>query len=139
LIMKPFRSIDLLSIFDKIKIIEEKAEFDFSSIEKMTFGDQQMLEKILTRFKKDCIDDAESLKNHIHENDQDKSRLIVHRLAGRTAQMGSKNLANAFRTLELEIAKKGLSSEINAEIFNQLKKLEGLIKAMDEMELVGED
>ncbi|RZK66833.1 MAG: response regulator, partial [Pedobacter sp.] len=139
LIMKPFRSIDLLSIFDKIKIIEEKAEFDFSSIEKMTFGDQQMLEKILTRFKKDCIEDAESLKNHIHENDQDKSRLIVHRLAGRTAQMGSKNLANAFRTLELEIAKKGLSSEINAEIFNQLKKLDGLIKAMDEMELVGED
>jgi signal transduction histidine kinase/CheY-like chemotaxis protein len=139
LIMKPFRSVDLLSIFEKTKIVEEKAEFDFSSIEKMTFGDQQMLEKILTRFKKDCIDDAESLKNHIHENDQDKSRLIVHRLAGRTAQMGSKNLANAFRTLELEIAKKGLSSEINAEIFNQLKKLDGLIKAMDEMELVGED
>lgn len=139
LIMKPFRSIDLLSIFDKIKIIEEKAEFDFSSIEKMTFGDQQMLEKILTRFKKDCIEDAESLKNHIHENDQDKSRLIVHRLAGRTAQMGSKNLANAFRTLELEIAEKGLSSKINAEVFNQLKKLDGLIKAMDEMELVGED
>ena len=139
LIMKPFRSIDLLSIFDKIKIIEEKAEFDFSSIEKMTFGDQQMLEKILTRFKKDCIEDAESLKNHIHENDQDKSRLIVHRLAGRTAQMGSKNLANAFRTLELEIAEKGLSSEIIAGVFNQLKKLDGLIKAMDEMELVGED
>ncbi|KQN37970.1 histidine kinase [Pedobacter sp. Leaf41] len=139
LIMKPFRSVDLLSIFDKTKIVEGKAEFDFSSIEKMTFGDQQMLEKILTRFKKDCIDDAESLKNHIHENDQDKSRLIAHRLAGRTAQMGSKNLANAFRTLELEIAKKGLSSEINAEIFNQLKKLDGLIKAMDEMELVGED
>lgn len=139
LIMKPFRSIDLLSIFDKIKIIEEKAEFDFSSLEKMTFGDQQMLEKILTRFKKDCIEDAESLKNHIHENDQDKSRLIVHRLAGRTAQMGSKNLANAFRTLELEIAEKGLSSKINAEVFNQLKKLDGLIKAMDEMELVGED
>ncbi|MCX2475514.1 ATP-binding protein [Pedobacter sp. MC2016-05] len=138
LIMKPFRSIDLLSIFDKIKIIEEKAEFDFSSIKKMTFGDQQMLEKILTRFKKDCIDDAESLKNHINENDQDKSRLIVHRLAGRTAQMGSKNLANVFRTLELEIAEKGLSSKINAEVFNQLKKLDGLIKAMDEMELVGE-
>lgn len=138
LIMKPFRAIDLLSIFDKTEIAEEQPEFDFSSIEKMTFGDQQMLEKILKRFRKDCIDDAAELKNHLQENNQDKSRLIVHRLAGRTAQMGSKTLANSFRNLEIEIAEKGVLEDLKKEVLIQLKKLEALINVMEEMELVGE-
>lgn len=138
LIMKPFRAIDLLSIFDKTEILTEQPEFDFSSIEKMTFGDQQMLEKILNRFKKDCIDDSAELKQHLTEKNQDKSRLIVHRLAGRTAQMGSKTLAHCFRNLEIEIAEKGVLDEIKAEVLIQLKKLEALIKMMEEMELVGE-
>ncbi|WP_231425713.1 ATP-binding protein [Pedobacter sp. Leaf250] len=139
LIMKPFRAVDLLSIFDKTKIMEEQPEFDFSSLEKMTFGDQQMLEKILNRFKHDCIEDTESLKKHLLENDQDKSRLIVHRLAGRTAQMGSRTLAHSFRTLEIEIADIGLVPAIKTDVLSQLKKLDALIKVMEEMEPIGEN
>ncbi|RYG15797.1 MAG: hybrid sensor histidine kinase/response regulator, partial [Chitinophagaceae bacterium] len=116
----------------------EQPEFDFSSIEKMTFGDRQMLEKILNRFKQDCIDDAAALKSHLEENNQDKSRLIVHRLAGRTAQMGSRTLAHTFRTLEIEIAEKGLHPDIKTAVLNQLKKLDALISVMEEMEFVGD-
>jgi signal transduction histidine kinase/CheY-like chemotaxis protein len=134
LIMKPFRAVDLLSIFDKTEILIEEPEFDFSSIEKMTFGDQQMLEKILKRFKQDSIDDATELKNHLIENDQDNSRLLVHRLAGRTAQMGSKTLANAFRVLEIEIAEKGLTPNIKSEVLLQIRKLDSLIAFMEEMD-----
>ncbi|RYD78305.1 MAG: response regulator [Sphingobacteriales bacterium] len=138
LIMKPFRANDLLSIFDKTELLTGQPEFDFSSLEKMTFGDREMLEKILNRFKQDCIDDAEELKSHLEDNNQDKSRLIVHRLAGRTAQMGSRTLAHEFRTLEIEIAKIGLQPGIVAEVLEQLKKLESLIKLMAEMEFVAE-
>jgi len=138
LIMKPFQAADLLSIFEKTEILSAQPEFDFSSIEKMTFGDQQMLEKILNRFKHDCIEDAAELKKHLDEGNQDKSRLIVHRLAGRTAQMGSKTLAHDFRTLEIEIAEKGLLAEIKYEVLNQLKKLDALIQVMEEMEPIGE-
>ena len=137
LIMKPFRAADLLSIFDKTEILTEQPEFDFSSIEKMTFGDQKMLEKILTRFRQDCVDDAAELEIYLKENNQDKSRLIVHRLAGRTAQMGSKTLAQSFRLLELEIAEEGLSTTIKTEVVIQLKKLNALIKMMEEMEFAG--
>jgi hypothetical protein len=70
----------------------------------------------------------------LDEGNQDKSRLIVHRLAGRTAQMGSKTLAHDFRTLEIEIAEKGLLAEIKYEVLNQLKKLAALIQVMEEME-----
>lgn len=138
LIMKPFQAADLLSIFEKTEILSAQPEFDFSSIEKMTFGDQQMLEKILNRFKHDCIEDAAELKKHLDEGNQDKSRLIVHRLAGRTAQMGSKTLAHDFRTLEIEIAEKGLLAEIKYKVLNQLKKLDALIQVMEEMEPIGE-
>ncbi|AZI24579.1 response regulator [Pedobacter sp. G11] len=138
LIMKPFQAADLLSIFEKTEILSAQPEFDFSSIEKMTFGDQQMLEKILNRFKHDCIEDAAELKKHLDEGNQDKSRLIVHRLAGRTAQMGSKTLAHDFRTLEIEIAERGLLAEIKYEVLNQLKKLDALIQVMEEMEPIGE-
>jgi len=134
LIMKPFRAADLLSIFDKTKIEAVQPEFDFSSIEKMTFGDQQMLQKILNRFKQDCIEDATALRTYIQEDNQDKSRLVTHRLAGRTAQMGSKTLAQSFRILEIEIAEKGLESSIKSEVQVQLKKLDTLIKVMEEMD-----
>ncbi|MGA9648628.1 ATP-binding response regulator [Pedobacter sp.] len=136
LIMKPFQTVDLLSIFDKTEIITEQPEFDFSSIEKMTFGDQQMLEKILNRFKQDCIDDAAELKVYLEENNQDKTRLLVHRLAGRTAQMGSKTLAHAFRILEIEVAEQGITNQHKEEILLQLKKLDALIKVMEEMDYI---
>lgn len=138
IIMKPFRAVDLLSIFEKTEIVAQHPEFDFSSIEKMTFGDQQLLEKILNRFKQDCIDDSAELQNHISAGDQDKSRLIVHRLAGRTAQMGAKTLAQSFRILEIEIVEKGVEAHIKSEVLTQLKKLDALIAVMEELELVGE-
>ena len=134
LIMKPFQAVDLLSIFDKTEIVGDVTEFDFSSIEKMTFGDQQMLEKILNRFKVDCVNDSAELLKYLEENNKDKSRLIVHRLAGRTAQMGAKTLAEAFRELEIDIAEYGLNDKRKKEINLQLKKLEGLIAVIEEMD-----
>lgn len=133
LIMKPFRAVDILSIFDKTAILTEQPEFDFSALEKMTFGDQQLFEKILNRFKQDSIDDAIELKQYLKRNDKDNSRLIVHRLAGRTGQLGAKTLANAFRLLEIEIERKGLTESIKIEVAVQIKKLEGLIALMEEM------
>lgn len=134
LIMKPFRAEDLLSIFDQIEILPEPPEYDFSAIEKMTFGDQQMLEKIINRFKQDCIEDTAELNAALTVNDDEKCRLIVHRLAGRTAQMGAKTLAAALRALELAIANNGIKPNIQTEIQLQLKKLEALIGIIEEMD-----
>ncbi|KLT66364.1 ATP-binding protein [Pedobacter sp. BMA] len=136
LIMKPFRAVDLLSIFEKKQIPEEHVEFDLSSLEKMTFGDQQMLEKILNRFKQDCKDDSRELKELLVENNRDKCRLIVHRLAGRIAQMGAAKLANAFRLLEIEVAEKGLTDHIKTEMVTQLGQLDILIIAIEDMTFV---
>ncbi|MNR65180.1 hypothetical protein D3C85_1881080 [compost metagenome] len=47
--------------------------------------------------------------------------------------MGAKTLANAFRLLEIEIERKGLTESIKAEVAVQIKKLERLIALMEEM------
>ncbi|MBB2145879.1 response regulator [Pedobacter sp. LMG 31464] len=132
IIMKPFRSEDLLSIFDKSEIAIEPVDFNISSLEKMTLGDQQMLEKILQRFKEDSASDADELKVNLSANDQANSRLIIHRLAGRIAQIGSKKLGASFRLLEEEIAKEEtINSHQKKAIFDLLLKLEELITLID--------
>ncbi|PWS27274.1 hybrid sensor histidine kinase/response regulator [Pedobacter yonginense] len=139
LILKPFRAEDLLSIFERTEILPEQPEFDLSSVEKMTFGDQQMLQKILNRFKQDCVEDSKELKKYIEEGNSDKARLLVHRLAGRTAQMGSTTLSNAFRLLEINIADNGLADSVILEISGQLKKLDALIAIMENMEYLDKE
>lgn len=128
LIMKPFRESDLLGVlevenetggteeaheeFDKEDTSPRPGEhtafsgiaFDVAAIEKMTFGDAELLNKILNRYIDDCHADAAALEESLRENDQPGARLIVHRIAGRTAQMGSGKLALSFRQMEMQIA-----------------------------------
>ncbi|CAM4130756.1 Signal transduction histidine kinase [Pedobacter westerhofensis] len=86
------------------KPLDPGIELDTSIVEKMTFGDEELLLNILNRFKEDCEHDAEELEQGILLNDLPMARLIVHRIAGRTAQMGSAKLAAEFRLMEIELA-----------------------------------
>lgn len=127
LIMKPFRENDLLAIFgadeeenpaDVSKEVPAKdqngeksiadhpqnIEMDISVIEKMTFGDQELLLKILNRYKEDCFLDIVELEQSVVAGNLPLARLIVHRIAGRTAQMGSGQLAAEFREMEIRLA-----------------------------------
>jgi signal transduction histidine kinase/CheY-like chemotaxis protein/HPt (histidine-containing phosphotransfer) domain-containing protein len=129
LIMKPFRAEELLSIFEKATpAIENGLEIDWSTIEKMTFGDQQLFDQIVERFKQDCLDDKILLKNAMQKGEVQSSRLIVHRLAGRLGQIGAKDLAKDLRLMELDIAADGLSNTNE-----QKKKIEELLARMDQL------
>jgi signal transduction histidine kinase/FixJ family two-component response regulator len=130
IIMKPFRTSDLLSIFETSSMAIEPAKFDISSIEKMTLGDKQMLEKIINRFKLDSHADTEELKDSLAQKDLQKSRLIVHRLAGRIAQMGAKSLAAEFRQAELTIAQQQIvDRQLQEKILDLLIKLNELVSS----------
>lgn len=135
LIMKPFREVDLLSIFDKLEMENKKPELDFANLERMTFGDQQMLKKLLTTCKLDSLADAEQLRMFMKDRNEAEARLLVHRLAGRMAQIGAKNLATSLRLLEIDIAEKGLTSKIEHEVINQLLELDCVLTFLDERQL----
>lgn len=157
LIMKPFRETDLLAVLEvesplegskvePILVEESKAEetekgncayqeveFDVAVIEKMTFGDRELLHKILNRFKVDCANDSLELQSSLEENDQPMARLIVHRIAGRTAQMGSGKLAAEFRQMEMEIAENNiLTATLKEKIHNLIDALNFLMTLVDE-------
>lgn len=104
IIMKPFRASDLLAIFGTNPLITEPIDFDRSVLQKMTMDDAEMIDRILARFREDCEADTATLKINIANEDQAEARLIVHRLAGRIAQIGAKQLAASFRQLEQKVA-----------------------------------
>lgn len=118
--------------------LQEQAEqaeivLDTTLVEKMTFGDKDMLLKILGRFKEDCRTDAVELQNSVAENDLETSRLIVHRIAGRTAQMGAKQLAAEFRMMEIELAGAAVIDQgIKKELEPLLIKLQLLMQLVDQ-------
>ncbi|KQB99529.1 hybrid sensor histidine kinase/response regulator [Pedobacter sp. Hv1] len=131
LIMKPFRAEELLSIFEKTKPVEIGLEIDWSTIEKMTFGDPQLFDKIVDRFKQDCLADMSLLKKAMQNNEVQNSRLIVHRLAGRLGQIGAKALAKDFRMMELKVAADSDSGQ-KEEINILLVRLDQLLSSIDE-------
>jgi len=128
IIMKPFKANDLLSVFDNT-FVADKIAYDLSSLERMTMGDQEMLGKILIQFEKDCLSDISEIETSINLLDVAKVRLIIHRLAGRIAQIGASDLGTAFRMLEQKIASKNEIAELEKSQIEQLIfKLQELIK-----------
>lgn len=156
LIMKPFREHDLLTVLSTEELIAEHQEvltqteegkagpievlpaeqpdvsFDTAVIEKMTFGDAALLRKILNRFKEDCTNDIAELAQSMELNDQPLARLIVHRIAGRTAQMGSGELAAAFRQMEMQLAEATLMDQsLKKQIHRLIADLNYLMTLVD--------
>ncbi len=130
-IIKPFKAEDLLALFE-ISPATEEIGFDDSSLQKMTMGDQQMMAKILTSFIRDCEEDRALIKEGIANQNQPEVRLVVHRLAGRIAQIGARELGAEFRQLEQEVAVvQGLDETIRNQINTLLEKLQSLLKTVE--------
>lgn len=136
LIMKPFKVEELLAIFEKEAPVKNLPEIDWSTIEKMTFGNQEVFDQIVARFKQDCINDSDLLQETLKRNDWANSRLIVHRLAGRLGQMGAKTLAKAFREMELSLAAGDTQEEQKASIVGLLTQLDELLESIDQQDQV---
>jgi signal transduction histidine kinase/HPt (histidine-containing phosphotransfer) domain-containing protein len=122
---KPFREQELLEIFEGANVIgddgpveettglvepvevpsqpEEPVLFDPAYLEKMTFGDQEQFDRILNRFNLDCQNDQQELLENLDKGNYDHVSLLLHRLAGRLSQMGSRDLAMSFRMMEIEV------------------------------------
>jgi signal transduction histidine kinase/FixJ family two-component response regulator len=97
---KPFREQELLQIFEGL---EQAIDFDPRYLEAMTFGDQEQYDRILNRFNTDCQNDQQEIISCLDQGNYDRVSLLLHRLAGRLAQMGSRDLAASFRLMEIEV------------------------------------
>jgi signal transduction histidine kinase/CheY-like chemotaxis protein len=117
-LMKPFRERELLALVSPvINEVDHQPEvkLDLTMIKKMTLGDNRQLNKILKRFTEDCIDDIAELRLGMGNYDNEKLVLLVHRIAGRTAQIGAGDLAADFRRAEIDFVKNDLSDAAKIE------------------------
>ncbi|MCC8409251.1 response regulator [Mucilaginibacter sp. UR6-1] len=108
IVKKPFKEHELIEIFDFEDNDVTNEDIDLRTLEQMTFGDKDQLARILELFTEDTFNDINSLKQLL-ENYSDELleqiALTVHRMAGRTAQIGAKPLAADLRATELELNK----------------------------------
>lgn len=135
LVMKPFKEEELLSVFSQLQHQEanddeneEPVALDLTGLKKMTFDDEEQLQRILIRFSTDSLDDAAEIEEAILQNDQARLRLLIHRVAGRVAQIGAKKLASAFRLMEMKLTSEGLNENKKDSIARLLAELNRLLK-----------
>ncbi|MGV3703737.1 MAG: ATP-binding protein [Arcticibacter sp.] len=136
LLMKPFRETDLVGLLrgqlsTDIKVTEQPVQsqdvLDLSMIEKMAFGDEAMVRQILERFCEDSRNDAAVVVEALKAEDREELTLLLHRLAGRTSQLGARALGNRFRAEELNLHK---GAPIDEEMSKRVHKL------MEELEML---
>ncbi|GGM97476.1 hypothetical protein GCM10010967_34070 [Dyadobacter beijingensis] len=106
-------------------------DFDFSMLTEMTFGDESLLREILDQFVKDSRADIESLRAHIAANEPEHVQELMHRMAGRTGQIGARDLSGRFRNLEIalrenasEVSEKEMTQVVNdaASVIEQVEE-----------------
>lgn len=130
-IIKPFKAEDLLALFALPADEVQSVDFDDTSLHKMTMGDQAMMAKILASFMEDCKEDQELLEQAVEDQNQAQARLVVHRLAGRIAQIGAKELGAAFRQLEQEVANlNGIDEVLQTKITTLMQQLQLLLQTI---------
>lgn len=139
-LMKPFHSRDLLELLEASSAPEvaqlpvaasadsntaedhdgHNLDFDFSMLTEMTFGDESLLREILDQFVKDSRSDIDSLRHHIAADERDQAQELMHRMAGRTGQIGARDLSARFRNLEIalrenpsEVSEKEMTQVVN--------------------------
>jgi CheY-like chemotaxis protein/anti-sigma regulatory factor (Ser/Thr protein kinase) len=109
ILTKPFKENDLIALTKKhgyvSPVLTKKQMLDIQAIEKMTFGDPAMVASILRRFSEDSLNDIEELYAKINEHSPEGVLLLIHRIAGRTAQAGGRELAEQFRLAEIGLEK----------------------------------
>ncbi|MBS1527578.1 MAG: response regulator, partial [Bacteroidetes bacterium] len=104
IIAKPFTETGLLSALEKKETATVKENgFDPATLEKMTFGDAEMMAMILAKFSEDTLKDIEELRHALQEPEIPDINLLLHRIAGRTAQIGGKQLSQRFRIAEMKL------------------------------------
>ncbi|MGV3611787.1 MAG: ATP-binding protein [Fluviicola sp.] len=100
IVLKPFKSQEFYGPL--LEISKKEREFDFSALRTM-ITDESDFREIKAQFVTDSLSDLVSMKTALKEENTREILLLVHRLAGRFGQMGSKKLASRLRKLEVDL------------------------------------
>jgi signal transduction histidine kinase/DNA-binding response OmpR family regulator len=104
---KPFREQELLRLFNIIHTgngkSEEVAEIDLSMLRSMTMGDDALFQSIINQFIEETESDISNLNESLSGLNAITVREVVHKLAGRTGQMGMASLSSTLKEIEVNL------------------------------------
>ncbi len=109
LLMKPFLEKDLIGWFDMQPAPETDAgestsaiPASFSTIISMTGGDTELISQTLKSYADTTREDMHLLNEYVGSGDRKGASAVLHRLAGRTGQMGAGKLSAVLRNAEID-------------------------------------
>jgi signal transduction histidine kinase/HPt (histidine-containing phosphotransfer) domain-containing protein len=132
LLMKPFKKQDLL------EMVSDQLEINLDSLKKMTLDDPVLLDNIIQGFCKDCVEDRGLIFEALRLKDWEAVTLIIHRLAGRIAQIGIAELAVNLRQIELRLreGKDESKESLKKDIMDTLTQINIIVEMFESKRLV---
>lgn len=104
LLLKPFKEADLLRLLG-ISVSPHQhvdSSTPASTIRHMALGDEEQVRHIIDHYLRDTASDLTALKAHYRDGNLADVELLLHRVAGRTAQIGGDQIAFRLRKMEID-------------------------------------
>ncbi|MFB2120176.1 ATP-binding protein [Parapedobacter sp. 2B3] len=104
LLLKPFKEADLLRLvgISSRSLPNEESQAKLSAIRHMALDDDEQVRNIIDHYLRDTASDITALRTHHAAGDLAAVELLLHRLAGRTAQIGGDGIAFQLRKMEID-------------------------------------
>jgi signal transduction histidine kinase/FixJ family two-component response regulator len=132
LLMKPFKEEALLELISNgsTNISTEPAAvettgFSLDYLQSFTMGCKELESEIINNYIEECKTDSETLREAISAGDNATVVLLLHRLSGRTSQIGHSMLGTELRNLEKQAEKNGISTSLLSSIDIVLTRIAG--------------
>ncbi|RVU02825.1 response regulator [Mucilaginibacter limnophilus] len=129
-LIKPFREKELLSLVnvkDSVNSTDVALLPNLSAVKQMTYGDEAQLNAIIEKFAEDTFSDISALKVELKNGvATNYITLLLHRMAGRTAQIGATELAAKLKAAEYAVEATGFKDK-NDDILTLLTELQNLV------------
>jgi len=136
ILMKPFHSNELLELLEKnsSKRTPVQPQLDLTLLSQMTFGDETLLREILDQFVSDSRKDIAKLQSCIANSDTENMHELMHKMAGRSGQIGAKELSARFRHYEIAI-RENKQQIPQTELTDLIRQAETMIDQVEEKAL----
>jgi signal transduction histidine kinase/CheY-like chemotaxis protein len=106
ILSKPFREQELLGLFNIISTngkSDDSQEIDLSALRSMTLGDDALFQSIINQFIEETENDVTRLNENLSNLNAITVREVIHKLAGRTGQMGMTSLSSKLKEIEVNL------------------------------------
>jgi signal transduction histidine kinase/CheY-like chemotaxis protein len=137
IINKPFKETDLLKILHQIKIEpkpNEEVKIDISDLEKLSVDDPTFLQTIMSTVSEETSKDLLELKKCINLENLENTLLIIHRLAGRTGQVGAREVSETLRDTETMLKKGTPIDTIKERLAENCLLTQGFLTAVSKLQ-----